>query len=97
MEESDIKAPLYYVIGEKADVDKVQHLLTLTPCHYGVVNTYEHKVLLQPIVQEVLQADDCTIMAEHLARSEGRPVLIIGLLVVGLKAVYSTGEEQILC
>ena len=97
MEESDIRAPLYYVMGRKADVEAVQVILSITPCYYGVACNAEEKVLLQPIVMEVLQALDaanCACFAEHIARTTGMPVLIVGE-GKEVKAVYSTGEEEI--
>lgn len=99
MEEADIKAPLYYVMGRKAEAEAVQLLLTITPCYYGVACNAEEKSLLQSIVIEVLQALDaanCATFAQHVARASGRPVLIVGE-GKELKAVYSTGEEETIC
>lgn len=99
MEEGDIKAPLYYVMGKKANVENVQRLLSITPCFYGVACNLEEKALIEPLVNDVLKANDptaCGEMAQHAARATGRAVLIVG---EGdqLKAVYSTGEEETLC
>src|SRR5689334_20842853 len=99
MDEGDIKAPLYYVMGRKADVDKVQRLLSFTPCFYVVAYNSEDKASIEPHVSEVLFPPDntaCELIAEHVARVSGRPALIAG---EGdkLKAVYSTGEEETLC
>src|SRR5258708_3798158 len=99
MEEGDIRAPLYYVMGRKADVDAVQLLLTITPCFNGVVCSHDDKVLIQPLVYEVLQANDvtaCNEIAAHVARTTGRSVLTVGD-GKEVKAVYSNGEEETLC
>lgn len=100
MEEGDIKAPLYYVMGRKANVEQVQRLLTITPCFYGIACTDEERALLKPLVEvDVIQALDPANLREvtaHVARSTNKAVLIAedG---DGLKAVYSTGEEEALC
>jgi len=99
MEECDIIAPLYYVMGRKAAIEVVQILLSVTPCYYGIACNAEERVLLLPIVVEVLQAIDaanCVTFAEHVARTTSKPVLIVGE-GKDVKAVYSTGEEETLC
>lgn len=99
MEEGDIKVPLYYVMGKKANVEQVQHLLTITPCFHGIACGYEDYTLLTGLVQDILKANDptaCRILAEHVARLTGTSVLIVGE-GEGLTAVHSTGEEETLC
>lgn len=96
MEEGDIKAPLYYVVGKRADVEIVQRLLTITPCFFGVACTQDEYSLLLPLVEDVLQAVDeghRNSVVDHIAHTTGKPVLIVGE-GNDLKAVYSTGEEE---
>lgn len=99
MEEGDIKAPLYYVMGKKANTEAVQRLLTITPCVYGLAANQEEKTLLEPLVSDVLFAYDQNASGEvaaHIARTLGMPLLLIDE-GTELKAVYSTGEEETLC
>lgn len=99
MEETDIRAPLYYVMGRnlpQADIDAAYCIFTITPCFMGVASKHTDRELIQPFVREMLQAPDetsCRECAAHVARATGRPVLTVG----GgrqLLAVYSTGEEE---
>jgi hypothetical protein len=99
VEESDIKAPLYYVIGKDVKAETAQYVFTITPCFYGVVSKHADVAVVQPYVTEVLKAEDetaCREIASHVARSYGSPVLLVG---EGnqITAVYSTGEEETLC
>ena len=96
MEESDIKAPLYYVIGKDIKAESAHYVFTITPCYYGVVSRHADVAVVQPYVTEVLKAEDetaCREIAAHVARSYGSPVLLVG---EGnqITAVYSTGEEE---
>lgn len=99
MEERDIKAPLLYVMGRDIDAEAAHYVFTTTPCIYGVVTSSTDFQVAQQYVQEVLKAEDesaCQEMALHVARATGLPVLTIGE-GKGIKAVYSSGDEEELC
>lgn len=99
MEEGEIRQPLFYVMGRKADPLAVEKLLTITPCFHAVVCRHEDKDLVASLVEEVLQGEDeaaCAEFAAHIARTTGRSVLTVGD-GKDLKAVYSKGEEETLC
>lgn len=99
MDEGDINQPLFYVMGRKSDPLVVEKLLTITPCFHAVVCKHGDRDLVLPLVEEVWQADDekaCNEFAAHISRSTGRSVLTVGE-GKDLKAVYSNGEEEILC
>lgn len=98
MEESEIRAPLYYVIGRDMDgqqKEQAHHVLLITPCMTGVVSRHSDNDLIKFFVSDVLQANDesaCREIAAHVARTTQRPVLIVD---AGneLTAVYPDGEE----
>lgn len=99
MEESEINAPLYYVMGRDVDPETVQHIFTITPCTMGVVSRHTDKTLIESLVSDILKADDettCFEMAAHVARSNGKPVLTVG---DGreVTVVYLNGEKEALC
>lgn len=102
MEESDIKAPLYYILGRdmnKEDLEAAQWVFNITPCATGVVSRHEDRTLVDPIVYQVFKAEDesaCNDLAAHLARSTCRPMITVG---EGnqLKAVYHNGVVETIC
>lgn len=99
MEEHDIKAPLLYVLGRDIDPEHAYYIFTLTPCSCAVVASDKDFQIAKQWVSGVFQATDesaCKDLALHLARATGLPVLTIGE-GKGMKAVYSSGEEEDLC
>lgn len=102
MEESDIRAPLFYVLGREATEETLcmaHAVFVHTPCYTGVVGRHKDKTLIQSFVVEVLQAPDegaCKEMAAHVARTSHLPVLTVDVGNV-LTAVYPDGEEEELC
>lgn len=99
MEEIDIKAPLLYVMGRDIDPEAAYYVFTHTPCSCAVVASAEDHELTKQWVSGVFQAADesaCKDLALHLARATGHPVLTIGK-GKGMKAVYSSDEEEDLC
>lgn len=102
MEEVDIRAPLYYVLGRgisQGDLDAAHFVFTITPCATGVVSRHSDKVLIEQFVFDVLKADDesaCKDLAAHLARATGCPMLTVGE-GKDMTAVYHDGVEQQIC
>jgi hypothetical protein len=102
MEESDIMAPLYYILGRdmsKEDLEAAHWVFNITPCATGVVSRHTDKSLVDPIVYEVLKAEDeqaCNELAAHLARATNRPMITVG---EGnqLTAVYHSGVVETIC
>lgn len=99
MEESDIHVPLFYVLGRDATDETLclaHSVFVTTPCFAGVVSRHKDKDLIQPLVNEVLQATDecaCRELAAHVARASHQPVLTVGEGKT-LTAVYPGGEEE---
>ncbi len=102
MEEADIKAPLYYILGrdiEARDLDAAHFAFTITPCATGVACRHSDKVLLEPFVYQVLQAADedaCCDLAAHLARSTNCPTLTVGE-GKEMTAVFHDGRKEQIC
>ena len=102
MEESDIRAPLYYVIGcdiSQDDIEAAQLVLAVTPCSTAVVCRHSDKSLVEPFVFETLRADDekaCKELAAHLSMIINIPMLTVGE-GKGLTAVYLDGTEEAIC
>ena len=102
MEEVDINAPIYYVLGRdvsEGDLCAAHFIFTITPCGTGVVSRYTDRELIQPFVFEVLKAEDetaCGELAAHLARSTGCPMLTVGE-GKDMTAVYSDGRKEQIC
>lgn len=102
MEESDIRAPLYYVLGRDAIEDTLcaaHTVFGVTPCHTGVVSRHSDKALIEYLVATVLQAADesaCETFAAHVARISYCPVLTVGD-GKELTAVYPDGEREEIC
>lgn len=99
VEEVDIRAPLYYVLGrdiDQGDLIAAHFVFTITPCATGVVSRHTDKILLQPFVFEVLKAEDesaCKELAAHLARTTGMPMLTVGD-GKEMTAVYHDGKQE---
>ena len=102
MEESDIRVPLFYVLGREATEETLctaHSVFVNTPCFTGVVGRHKDKELIQPFVEEVLQADDesaCRELAAHAARAFHLPVLTVDVGKL-LTAVYPDGVEENIC
>lgn len=102
MEESTVKAPLYYVLGREADDDMrcaAFAVLMTTPCHTGVVSRHSDKTLIQSDVLNILQAHDedaCENLAAHVGRACYCPVLTVGK-GNRFTAVYPDGEREEIC
>lgn len=102
MEEVDINAPLYYVLGRdisEGDLCVAHFVFTITPCSTGVVSRHGDKSLIQPFVFAVLRADDetaCKELAAHLSRTTGCPTLTVGE-GQDMTAVYHDGKEETIC
>ena len=99
MEENDIRAPLLYVMGRDILPEHAHYVFSLTPCVYGVVNSSKDYDVVKHYVPNVLKAEDdlaCYEVALHLARASGLPVLTVDE-GKGMKAVYSTGDEEEIC
>jgi hypothetical protein len=99
VEERDIKAPLVYVMGRDIDAETAHYVFSTTPCGCAVVASPKDFEVAHQYVDGVFEAVDetaCRELAAHLARSTGLPVLTIGE-GKGIKAVYSTDEEEDLC
>lgn len=102
MEEVEINAPLYYILGRdisEGDICAAHFIFTITPCATGVVSRHEDKTLIQPFVFAVLRADDetaCNELAAHLARTTHCPTLTVG---EGneMTAVYHDGGKETIC
>ena len=102
MEEVDINAPLYYILGRdisEGDICAALFVFTITPCATGVVSRHMDKTLIEPFVFEVLQAQDetaCGELAAHLARSTNCPMLTVGD-GKDMTAVYADGKREFIC
>lgn len=102
MEEIDIRAPLYYVLGRditRCDLEAAHFVFTITPCSTAVVSRHPDKTLVEQFVFEILKADDesaCRDLAAHLARTTGMPMLTVGD-GKDMTAVYHDGTEEIIC
>lgn len=102
MEEVDIRAPLYYVLGRditQGDLCAAHFIFTITPCATGVVSRHSDKTLIEPFVFEVLKAEDesaCGDLAAHLARTTGMPMLTVGE-GSQMTAVYHDGGREVIC
>jgi hypothetical protein len=100
MEEKDIRAPLYYVMGRECDVEAARHVFAVTPCATGVVCSDKDREFIAPFVQQVFEAKDRIAendLSSHLARTTGHPCLVVGN-GRSLTAIYADGQyEDILC
>lgn len=94
--------PLYYILGRdmrKEDLEASHWVFNITPVATGVVSRHEDKSLVDPIVYQVLKAEDesaCNTLAAHLARSLGRPMITVGN-GKQLTAVYHNGVMETIC
>jgi hypothetical protein len=102
MEESDICAPLYYVIGREGDsalFAAADVAFSVTPCNIGVVANEHDKHLIKHVVEDMYLAADeaaCEELSAHTARTHHRPVLTVGK-GEELTAVFADGERQTIC
>lgn len=102
MEESEIKAPFYYILGRdtpREEMDAALWVFNITPCSTGVVSRHEDRDLINPVVFQVLKASDesaCRELAAHLARTTGTPTLTVGE-GSGMTAVFYDGSEADIC
>lgn len=102
MDESQIRVPLFYILGREATETTLcmaHTVFVTTPCFTGVVGRHKDKELVQSLVVEVLQAQDesaCKELAAHVSRSTHLPVLTVDG-GKSLTAVYSDGEEEEIC
>jgi hypothetical protein len=101
MEESDIRTPLYYVLGRDATAKTVKdahQILSITPCPAGVVCRHTDKALVQLFVWDVYQANDetaCNEIAAHVARATHSSTVTVGA-GTEFTAVYPDGEVECL-
>ena len=102
MEEVDIRAPLYYVLGRdipQGDLVAAHFVFTITPCSTGVVSRHTDKALVEHFVFQTLKAHDetaCEELAAHLSRSTGCPMLTVGE-GKDMTAVYFDGQRETIC
>lgn len=102
MEEVEINAPLYYILGRdisEGDICAAHFIFTITPCATGVVSRHGDKSFIQPFVFAVLRADDetaCNELAAHLARTTHCPTLTVGE-GTEMTAVYHDGRKETIC
>lgn len=102
MEESAIRAPLYYVIGREMTEEELEAawwVFNITPCSSGVVTNDKDKALIGPVVWHFFKAEDesaCRDLAAHLARTTGKPMLTVGA-GKEMVAVYHDGAEETIC
>jgi hypothetical protein len=102
VEESDIRVPLFYVLGREATEETLcmaHAVFITTPCFTGVVGRHKDKDLIQALVVEVLHAPDeaaCRKLTALVAHASGLPVLTVDVGNV-LTAVYPDGEEEEIC
>ncbi len=102
MEESEIKAPLYYVLGRDIppkELEAAWWVFNITPCATGVVSRHTDRDMINPIVHGVFKADDetaCRELAAHLARTTGSPTITVGE-GKGMTAVFHDGSEADIC
>lgn len=102
MEEVDIRAPLYYVLGRdiaQGDLVAAHFVFTITPCSTAVVCRHTDRSLVEHFVFETLKADDevaCRNLAAHLSRSTRCPMLTVGE-GKDMTAVYHDGTEETIC
>lgn len=102
MEEADIRAPLYYVLGRdiaQRDLVAAHFVFNITPCSTAVVCRHSDRNLVEHFVFETLKADDdvaCRELAAHLSRSINCPMLTVGE-GRDMTVVYYDGTEETIC
>lgn len=102
MEEADIRAPLYYILGREisqGDLEAAHSVFTITPCLTGIVSRHLDKALVRPFVYEVLRAYDdaeCKSLAARISHVTHCPILTVGE-GKDVTAVYPDGREEALC
>lgn len=85
----DLLVPSHYIVGSKADAEKVQQVLRITPCVAAVVSQHSDVAFAQQFVTDVLlNADPLDVIKETHS-----PCLVVGD-GNNLEAIYEGGRRE---